>query len=458
MSFKGPAIPESYSQPRNNFEYPGVSLNANEIRTVIVRAGVYGDDILADLRLVTICSNDDSFDHCYEALSYTWGPWTQKRTIVLNGKSGFHVTDNIFNALQRLRLRHRPRRLWIDAICIDQDNISERNAQLQIMGKIYKNADHVLVWLGDGDDHHKPLEKHIAGLYKSSGGLSGAERRSLAHALLSTQPHWWDRVWVVQEFAMAVREPVILFGKYRMSYNEFEGKVEAFFKWENRRREQMADERFERWTKPIWEWINTLTCQLRERKDQQVTERSDYGNAQSGLLRVGAAHISDRLLSILQATEKALRPSHDMADPSILDRALDCLVYRMNVFDRYRHVGSRSLIDTAWRLRDLVATSPHDKIFGLLALMRPETARLLNPDYGSRISDVYALTTFAALREPGGEDFRALSLVTFGTERPERERPDWKKDIGQPRTSGLPSWAVDFAFPLADAVGSSVDP
>jgi len=41
--------------------------------------------------------------------------------------------------------------LWIDAICINQENSLEKGHQIKLMGQIYKNASRVLVWLGTGD-------------------------------------------------------------------------------------------------------------------------------------------------------------------------------------------------------------------------------------------------------------------------------------------------------------------
>src|SRR4051812_42939730 len=54
----------------------------------------------------------------YESLSYCWGQDAIKKTILLNGVV-FEVTQNLHDALQRLRLLKSPRRLWIDDICVN---------------------------------------------------------------------------------------------------------------------------------------------------------------------------------------------------------------------------------------------------------------------------------------------------------------------------------------------------
>lgn len=91
-------------------------------------------------------------DQCnYEALSYTWGESTLRPppTIILNEHYELQITDNLFSALRRLRRRFRSRRLWIDALCINQTDLDERIFQVSIMGAIYNSAFQVCVWLGE---------------------------------------------------------------------------------------------------------------------------------------------------------------------------------------------------------------------------------------------------------------------------------------------------------------------
>ncbi|KAH8753990.1 heterokaryon incompatibility protein-domain-containing protein [Hyaloscypha finlandica] len=84
----------------------------------------------------------------FQTLSYEWG--ASKRTYpVACGKGHILVTTNLLAALKKLRLPTLRRFLWIDALCIDQENDNERTQQVSIMGKIYKAGDKVLIWLGD---------------------------------------------------------------------------------------------------------------------------------------------------------------------------------------------------------------------------------------------------------------------------------------------------------------------
>ncbi|RYP62597.1 hypothetical protein DL771_009676 [Monosporascus sp. 5C6A] len=83
----------------------------------------------------------------YEALSYCWGSNRLAGTVMANEKVLF-ITENLSEALQHLRHKDEDRILWIDAICIDQNNIRERGHQVGCMGRIYSRAHQVLVWLG----------------------------------------------------------------------------------------------------------------------------------------------------------------------------------------------------------------------------------------------------------------------------------------------------------------------
>ena len=83
----------------------------------------------------------------FEALSYVWGDGALKQTILIDG-ARYQVTDALYVALANLRNLDSQRVLWVDAICINQDDTAERNHQVQMMRRIYSAAVRVIAWLG----------------------------------------------------------------------------------------------------------------------------------------------------------------------------------------------------------------------------------------------------------------------------------------------------------------------
>lgn len=102
------------------------------------------DDIHIDLATVSL-DNPPS----YEALSYTWGGQISDQIVYISGMK-FCITENVQAVMKELRLKPgKSRYLWIDAICINQEDVTEKNSQVAMMAEIYKKATRVNIWLGD---------------------------------------------------------------------------------------------------------------------------------------------------------------------------------------------------------------------------------------------------------------------------------------------------------------------
>ncbi|RSL55634.1 hypothetical protein CEP53_007038 [Fusarium sp. AF-6] len=200
-----------------------------------------------------ICSLNDNHN-TYEALSYCWRAesdcdWNvEYPKIECNGVE-MSIGVNLHLALRRIRRPDSTRVVWADAICIDQSNLVERSQQVAAMGDIFRNAFRVLVWLGpDGEDD--PLQstasKALASVcsivstwatptnrpvniesarYRIQGlsqefqgeGLLSQENSVWLRALDIYKTRWFQRLWVVQEIALAQRATVI-WGKCEMSW------------------------------------------------------------------------------------------------------------------------------------------------------------------------------------------------------------------------------------------------
>ncbi|KAH6662521.1 heterokaryon incompatibility protein-domain-containing protein [Halenospora varia] len=105
----------------------------------------------------------------YACLSYTWGDPTDTTDIVVNGDT-IAVSSNLERALRTLRNRGEfpgHFKLWVDAICINQENAEERSQQVQKMEDIYDGAWNVVVWLGaeaDGSEKAFTLLRTLSNL------------------------------------------------------------------------------------------------------------------------------------------------------------------------------------------------------------------------------------------------------------------------------------------------------
>lgn len=160
LSFSG-------ASPKSKFIYQPIQ-NPREIRLVKILPGIR--------RTKVRCGLETAFlDHDlpeYDALSYCWGDASQKAWVTCNGQR-LEITKDLFTAIQRFRHKEKTIRIWIDQLCIDQENLQERGNQVQLMRDIYSRALHTIVWLGGDADQSplafkfmdrlkKPLEAHLS--------------------------------------------------------------------------------------------------------------------------------------------------------------------------------------------------------------------------------------------------------------------------------------------------------
>ena len=176
----------------------------------------------------------------YEALSYTWGtPGPEPRNYIRLDAQHFKVHENLFAALLRLRRYWKPRLIWIDAICINQEDVREQEQQILLMKQIYGQAQRVVVWLGEPgigeglavQSIMKPgssllLTAKIWKTERKFGLIKGVKNRMSRYMrdewdstalrkgevaqLLDRK--WWRRVWIIQEVVLA-RNIVIMCGR-----------------------------------------------------------------------------------------------------------------------------------------------------------------------------------------------------------------------------------------------------
>jgi hypothetical protein len=157
---------------------------------------------------------------CFNALSYTWGaPGDDSPApIILNGCSA-RVSRNLDAALRALR-GLEPLVLWVDALCINQQDNDEKSKQVAIMGLIYEKAKQTLIWIGEEDDDSDLAMNKLASIKstKHLHTLSKAENEAIGRLFIRP---WFSRVWVVQEFSLA-KTVIFYCGKISFSWSPIE--------------------------------------------------------------------------------------------------------------------------------------------------------------------------------------------------------------------------------------------
>jgi hypothetical protein len=153
-------------------------------------------------------------DSCpkYTALSYAWGQPSSTRTITIEAQDDVEIGENLWWFLYCRGLTMKKSRLfWIDAICIDQSNVSERNHQVGLMKQIYSTASNVYIWLGRESENSQAAMEFLANECMKPPKRQADEHRPIwdsqegkAIRDLFERPYW-RRMWIIQEIIHANR-------------------------------------------------------------------------------------------------------------------------------------------------------------------------------------------------------------------------------------------------------------
>lgn len=190
-------------------------------------------------------------------LSYVWGSKVNLSSVLIRSKRGrrhssrLSITQNLSEGLRYLRKDDKPC-VWVDAVCINQEDLLERVVQVAKMGGIFKNATQVNVWLGQ-EAHNSNLAIDLANLIakdlvtasavKGLGAdndnvvLPDSETASLLTKLdilfpklqalgWLCQREWFTRLWIYQEFHLS-RAAIACVGKRTLNARDLY-KVFAF--------------------------------------------------------------------------------------------------------------------------------------------------------------------------------------------------------------------------------------
>ena len=321
----------------------------------------------------------------YEAISYVWGDPTQQRRILVDGKA-LLVTASAHDILRRRRSRFRARLVWIDRVCINQDDLAERAAQIFMMTDIYRRASVVTAWLGDLPEAHLVQElfaelhcaleepgssrDHLWNYYR----LTEQRRRFGAHFAATSaffRSPWFFRVWIVQE-AVCARRLHVLCGGVCM------------------------------------DWV--YVCR-------------------------GADALLDRpLRDLLPISPGRFHPDR-LAHPSASNglRNAETLMTLRGDLSYHNDPDFFTLLQYSTLF---VATKPHDKIYALLDLARDRRAwwAIITPDYEAEASALYISVMKVSMQQKLSEN-PLFWLASAGVDLPRH-----------PGLCDLPSWVPDWNF------------
>ncbi|KAF2785869.1 HET-domain-containing protein [Melanomma pulvis-pyrius CBS 109.77] len=190
------------------------------IRILKLNPGISSEAITCTLEAVDLTYFRDK----YEAISYVWGDPNTTTVITCNAVQ-VPVTVNLADALETFRHPTEARTIWADALCINQQDNADKSTQVQKMGEIYENARGVLVWLGrdtegvaedcfqlisdTADFFDAQYRRHFRELWSMPAFAPpypiSMEKHRWANVALLFGLAWFQRVWVVQEVALAKR-------------------------------------------------------------------------------------------------------------------------------------------------------------------------------------------------------------------------------------------------------------
>ncbi|KAF2830078.1 HET-domain-containing protein [Ophiobolus disseminans] len=175
-------------------------------------------------------SLDDAPD--YVAISYAWGDGVDTKLLILEGAS-VPITGSLYDALKAVRQKKQETLVWVDALCIDQNNRDERATQVRLMGLIYSKATSVAIWLGPEANKSTlamQLLQQVADNTVSKQRVQAVRQYADSEALLALfkKRDYWKRLWVVQEVLLAEKKMVYC-GYSVFPWETYRQAAEAFW-------------------------------------------------------------------------------------------------------------------------------------------------------------------------------------------------------------------------------------
>jgi hypothetical protein len=239
------------------YEYSPIA--DSEMRLLYIRPGSRHDDLRVSIETIADAELGPYPLQEYEALSYHWGPGPADKPVFLvrgsesvqqpkvsfdelyrlqkyvpDSSKGqrFYVRPNLDKALRYLRKPDETVILWVDALCINQnDEKVEKPAQIAKMKQIYNKAQGVCIWLGEGNaDFYDAMEfiQEVLDLERLEKLCQDErETKRWSDLLDLMRCSWFSRRWVIQELALA-REATVHCGEHYVHWQDFADAIGLF--------------------------------------------------------------------------------------------------------------------------------------------------------------------------------------------------------------------------------------
>ncbi|KAH7075939.1 heterokaryon incompatibility protein-domain-containing protein [Paraphoma chrysanthemicola] len=219
--------------------YKFSELGANEIRLLRCQFTKHGQ-LIGKMKTFSL---ETSTLPPFRTVSYTWNPISYPHRLLIDNQE-LPVLSSMYSYLHMILHGAGDSDeiwYWIDSLCINQDNIAERNAQIKIMGQIYRRAAQCDVWLGEEAEESWRAFRFLRFLDREFHGRSSWPSvdwiENNAVEKLFARP-WWTRVWTVQEFILS-KHVVFRCGTLEMSRSLFRNAIHLI--WECRNNELKSD-------------------------------------------------------------------------------------------------------------------------------------------------------------------------------------------------------------------------
>lgn len=401
-------------------------LSGQQIRLLRLLPGDWLEDLAAELYVA-------DRDQDYVALSYAWGSTRRSNKIIVN-RHVHLITFNLDRALRAIRRTTEPIVIWVDSVCINQEDATEKSHQVGLMHDIFGSATEVIAYVGDGLDRSRqdyprrfaglglstpvrftgkpadlPLIEKYFSLWRNStpGSLSEHEEMLCLYSVISGQLH--------ERFT-------------HLTHQWMHGKVKSpIDEW----RLELLSERMRRFAVSDWWnriWIIQEACVARE-------------------LTITYGRVSMPFSAIGQGAHKALSaPSQSATE---FAKVVSFLADKAGTIDFLRVRGSSRpssftinspLLWLLRKFRNKRSSEPRDKIFALLRLahdLRTEkiffnAGLSIDTDYEVSIHTLFSHVAYEIIKETG-----ILWVTTF----------DLLAKTRNDMSSWAPDWSSDYAVP-----------